>query len=118
MTFHTSCHVVADREVALRRLGGDEKLFATLIDFFLEDAPALMTELGHAYDSGDLESVWRRAHGLKGLSSTFEAVTFMYLAAEVESLARTADLVPLAEAIPQLKTEFDRLVEHLRVPVA
>ena len=107
-------HIIADREISLRRLGDDEKLLATLVGFFLEDAPVLMTQLGHAYDSCDLEMVAHRAHSLKGLSATFEAVSFMRLAAEIESLARAADQLHLKELLTQLNIEYDRLVSELR----
>ena len=39
---------VTDREISLRRLGGDEKLLAALAGFFLEDAPTLMAQLNVA----------------------------------------------------------------------
>lgn len=104
---------ITDREIALKRLGGDQKLLATLAGFFLEDAPAFMAQLMEAYHAGDLETVFRRAHSLKGLSATFEAVPFVQLAVEVESLARARDELRLNNKITELKVEFDRLVEHL-----
>jgi len=105
---------VTNREISLRRLGGDETLLATLAGFFLEDAPALMIQLNHAHDSGDFAMVAHCAHGLKGLSATFEAVPFMQLAAEIESLARAEDHYHVNEAIPRLQAEFDRLAADLR----
>lgn len=105
---------VTDREKTLARLGGDEKLLVTLAGFYLEDAPALMTQLGHAFDSGDYVTVVHRAHSLKGLSSTFEAIPFMTCAAEIESMARTEDIQHLGETIRQLEVEFDRLVADLQ----
>jgi len=105
---------VTNRAKTLARLGGDEKLLVTLAGFFLEDAPAFMTQLGHAFDSGDFLTIAHRAHSLKGLSSTFEAIPFMTCAAEIEALARAEDLHHLSEAIPQLEIEFDRLVADLQ----
>jgi len=106
--------LVTNREVALRRLGGSETLLATLAGFFLEDAPVLMKELGDACRSNDLPIVCRRAHSLKGLSATFEAVPFQSLAGEIETMARAGDNSHLNERIRELEVEFDRLVMHLR----
>ena len=111
-------HAVMDREIALRRLGGDETLLKTLIGFFIEDAPTLLSDLQQAVDAGDWSVVALKAHSLKGLSSTFEAIPFMELAASVEAQASAADQIHLIETIPQLQFEFDRLIHDLKSFVA
>ena len=63
---------------------------------------------------GDMTTAAIRAHSLKGLSATFEAIPFTLLAAEVESLARAGDQGRLEQTLPQLKIEFDRLVADLQ----
>lgn len=105
---------VADREIALRRLGGDEALLRTLVGFFLEDAPTLVDQLHEAIEAGDWGSVALKAHSLKGLSSTFEAIPFMQVAATMEAQASTADQNQLAETGQQLQMEFDRLIADLK----
>ena len=62
----------------------------------------------------DASVVALKAHSLKGLSSTFEAIPFMQLAATIESQASVADQVSLVEAIPQLQFEFERLINDLK----
>lgn len=105
---------VMNREVSLRRLGGNETLLATLAQFFLEDAPNLMRQLDEAHAAGDLKTVAHRAHSLKGLSSTFEAIPFLNRSREVESMALTGQVSQLDENIRDLKVEFDQLVEQLQ----
>jgi HPt (histidine-containing phosphotransfer) domain-containing protein len=105
---------VTDPQISLQRLGGDEKLLATLAQFFLEDAPPLMGQLNEANQSGDMKAVALRAHSLRGLSSTFEAIPFQEIAAEVELSAKTGDMTHLNQTLPQLKVEFDRLIEALQ----
>ena len=107
-------HAVMDCEIALRRLGGDETLLKTLIGFFIEDGPTLLSELQQAMEAGDWPVVALKAHSLKGLSSTFEAIPFMQLAATVESQATSADQIHLIETIPQLQAEFERLLSELK----
>jgi len=104
---------VTDREISLKRLGGDVKLLATMATFFLEDAPGLMNDLDAAVQSGDLKLVVLRSHSLKGLSATFEAIPFRQTAAEIETLARAGD-EKFLDLLPQLKFEFDRLVLDLQ----
>ena len=105
---------VTDREIALRRLGGDVKLLVTLAGFFLEDAPSLMTQLQHAQHLSDLPLVAQLAHSLKGLSSTFEAIPFLLVLRELESIARAEDTLHVEEIMPRLEWEFDRLLADLR----
>lgn len=105
---------VTDREISLRRLGGNEALLMTLAGFFLEDAPGLMAQLDEARHSGHLSLVALRAHSLKGLSSTFEAIPFQEVAAEIESMAKADDQFRVDQLFPQLQIEFERLTMALR----
>lgn len=109
---------VTDRQISLQRLGGDEKLLATLAEFFLEDAPPLMRQLDEAIQSGDMKQTALRAHSLKGLSSTFEAIPFQVAISELESFAKTGDTSRIHQSLPHLKTEFGRLIEALQQMVA
>ena len=105
---------VINTEVALRRLGGDTKLFATLAGFFLQDAPALMQQLHDSHHTGTVEMVFQSAHSLKGLAGTFEALPFVELAAEVETMARAGNLMAIKSLMSRLDFEFSRLVAHLQ----
>lgn len=109
---------VINASVALRRLGGDQKLFATLASFFLQDAPPLMQQLHDAHRTGVVTVVGQSAHSLKGLAATFEALPFVELAAEIESLARAGDLSVIDGLISPLDYEFSRLVTNLQNPAA
>jgi HPt (histidine-containing phosphotransfer) domain-containing protein len=114
MTSLSKSSAVTDREIALRRLGGNETLLRTLAGFFLEDAPTIMQQLDEARQAGHLSLVALRAHSLKGLSSTFEAVPFQEVAAEIESRAKASDQSFVDQSFPQLQQEFGRLVVELR----
>jgi HPt (histidine-containing phosphotransfer) domain-containing protein len=107
---------VTNPVVALERLGGDQALFAALTSYFLEDAPGLMARLGTAQQTGTIQEVVQLAHGLKGLASTFEAIPFVQLAADVEAQAKAGDRAAVQALFPRLKAEFDRLFAALQSP--
>jgi len=110
--------LVANREIALKRLAGNEVLLAKLAEFFLEDAPLVMKQLQDAYDCGDLTLVAHKAHGLKGLSATFEAISVCNLTREIELASRSDERSQLAQKIPLLWTELQRLILYLEQVVA
>jgi len=57
---------------------------AELVDTFLEEAPAMLSELRGAYAAGDADRFRRAAHSLKSNSNTFGATTLGALARELE----------------------------------
>lgn len=104
-----------DREVSLKRLGGDEKLLSTLAKFFLEDAPGLMAQLQDAITARDIDSILRRAHSLRGLSATFEALPFQQVARDLEAIARSPNQEVIEAKWTQLKAEYERLFADVQM---
>lgn len=109
---------VTDPEVALQRLGGDKTLYAALVSYFLQDAPELMQRLREAHRAGALQAVVETAHGLKGLAATFEALPFVQVASDFESVARSGNREGLDGLLPQLESEFARLFGELEIESA
>ena len=73
-----------DRESVLRRLGGDEQLFADVVRYFREDAPPLLQSLREAVAREDAEQIARSAHSLKGLAANIGAQPLADAAQAVE----------------------------------
>jgi HPt (histidine-containing phosphotransfer) domain-containing protein len=105
---------VTNSEVALQRLGGDTSLYATLLTYFIQDAPGLMQKLRDAHREGKKDVFVHTVHGLKGLAATFEAVPFVSVAREIESAARAGDSTTVQTLLPQLDAEFDRLLKEVQ----
>jgi HPt (histidine-containing phosphotransfer) domain-containing protein len=105
---------VFNYEESVTRLGGDEELFADILDIFLEDAPKLLAEASHSLGSGDSETLERAAHTLKGLSANFAAPAAVEAGYAVELLAREHRLQSAAMCFPRLETELHRLEAALR----
>ncbi|MEZ4719269.1 MAG: Hpt domain-containing protein [Caldilineaceae bacterium] len=108
---------------ALARLtnlvGGDPTILGELIDSFLTDAPALLTEMQQAVDAQDAATLHRAAHTLKSNAADFGAQTLSELCRELEALGKTAALTdaaalvnaataayaPVADALTTLQSE-------------
>lgn len=62
---------VLDKASILDRLGGDEEIFAMMVDMFVQDVDSNCAALGTALASGDAALLRREAHTVKGLMATF-----------------------------------------------
>lgn len=100
-------------DVALRRMGGDIELLSSMVDYFLEDSPALLAELQQLVEDGNTAEATRAAHSLKGLCSNFEAVEATQAGLEVESGCMSGKLQDVKQRLPQLIQTFARLSQEL-----
>lgn len=109
-----------NRQHALKRLGGNEALFADLVQFFFEDAPSLLQRVRQGIEAGKIDDVRVAAHSLRGLAANFDGLPAMRAAQRVEDLAFDARLQELAAAAETLTQEVqhlcDALREHLPAP--
>ena len=80
-----------------------------LIGTFLEEAPAMLTELRAALAAGDGESFRRAAHSLKSNSQTFGAQTLAAMARTLE----LGGLPPGSAALDALAQEYTRAAAAL-----
>jgi len=98
-----------DPEAAIRRLDGDEELFAMLVSMFHQDCDALLEELALGIEHDDLARVERAAHTLKGLAANLEATSARDAALAIEQLAQAGNLDGAAPAAAQLRQELQSL---------
>lgn len=103
-----------DRVSILARLGGDEELFRSFIEVFLEDAPVIRQQLCSAIAEKDSDLVQRFAHSLRGLAANFNATLVYDLATQLENAGKVGEL---STAIP-LMTQLDDALEQFREALA
>lgn len=103
-----------DRESILARLGGDEELFRSFIEVFLEDSPVIIQQLCSAVAEKDSDLVQRFAHSLRGLAANFNATLVYDLATQLENAGKVGEL---STAIP-LMTQLDDALEQFREALA
>ncbi|WP_438483488.1 Hpt domain-containing protein [Oleiharenicola lentus] len=95
---------------ALRSLSPDDTGFMKeLIDIYLQDTPARIAEVETSLANKDANTLLRAAHTIKGSSANFGARTFVKMALEIESHAKTANLEAAASLVPAFKEEYARV---------
>lgn len=99
----------------LRSLNPDDStgFLKELIDIYLQDTPARMTDIGTALAAQDATAVMRAAHSIKGSSSNFGAAILADLAHEIELQGKTGNLAETATALVSLHREYERVAAAL-----
>jgi two-component system, sensor histidine kinase and response regulator len=105
---------VLDVEATLTRLGGDQKLFAEMAGYALEDAPALLNELRTAVAEEDAGAVQTRAHALKGLAAGCGGVRTAQIAQALEDAGAASELDSAASLAESLQAELEQFLRALK----
>jgi PAS domain S-box-containing protein len=104
---------VYNRREALARTCDDTELLAQIIDIFIEETPALMTQLAGFLDNGDCAGAFSAAHAIKGSSGNLSAGKASTAARCVEQAARAGDLTGARAALPALRLAVTELLAIL-----
>ena len=104
---------VLDKASILDRLGGDEEIFAMMVDMFVQDVDSNCAALGAALASGDAAVLRREAHTVKGLMATFSDKAGAADASFVELRARDGFVDDQAEAVAGLQQRLREIAAVL-----
>jgi HPt (histidine-containing phosphotransfer) domain-containing protein len=104
---------IVDLDAALRRMGGNEELLGTLVQFFFEDSPELMRRIREGSARNDTEAVRLASHRLCGLSLNFGAETAVAAARRLEELAIANECGELGAAVAALEREIELVTQAL-----
>jgi two-component system, sensor histidine kinase and response regulator len=102
-----------DMDRALARLGGDRKLLREMITIFRAESTGLMKAIRESAGKGDLSSLARAAHTLKGALGTLGASRSFEAARRLEDLARRSQ-PDTAPALADLERETIDLMRALQ----
>jgi HPt (histidine-containing phosphotransfer) domain-containing protein len=115
-------HFVLDKALILDRLGGDEEIFAMMVDLYLQDVDnyvqALSSALALAINSANSAVLSREAHTVKGLLATFSDDAGAETAFTIERQAKAGDLSGLQTLVTQLQENLQVLATVLRSEVS
>lgn len=96
----------------LKQMSGED-FINEIIDAFLDDAPAIFTNMQLALDNQDVESFRRNAHSLKSNANTFGATELGALAKELEQMGRENNL-NIGNRLELLKDAYQKVAEELK----
>ena len=93
---------------------GESDFLTEVIDIFLGNTPAIITDMRRASFAGDQNTVQRLAHKLRGSSSNLGARSMAELCAVLEERARDEQPVDSKELLGQLEKEFSKVKSTLQ----
>ena len=102
----------------LRELGspgdGEPDILTELVEIFVEDAEPRLVALREAVASGDVETVERAAHTLKGSSGNMGARRMSEIASSLQDAGTSGDLSEAASLLEDLEFEYARVKPALQ----
>ncbi len=99
---------------ALRELtGGDPQFERDILQTFVRSCDQCLSDIAAALSIGDLETVRKRAHTLKGAGANVRAESLSRAAAELESAARHEALPEIEGLVHQLKERLAAVNQQL-----
>ena len=100
------------RSLASAQADGEPDLIVDVIDLYMKDAPRRLANMSTFLEDGDLHSLSREAHCLKGSSATLGALVMTKLCQAVENIVRDRPW-EIAKPLSDLHHEFLRVLEAL-----
>lgn len=98
----------------LERLGGDEEIYAMMIDMFLQDVENNCAALAGAFAAGVLPDLQREAHTVKGLLATFSDDAGAAEAAVLEQKAKNGQVAGLELTVLALQARLREVADVLK----
>ncbi len=106
---------VLDREELMLRVDDDVELLQELIELFLEDYPALMSEIEAGIREQDAKKLKRGAHTLKGSVGNFCASRAFNAAFQLEAFGSKEDFSQTEAAYTSLVEEMKAVEQALQL---
>ncbi|MFK7927149.1 MAG: Hpt domain-containing protein [Myxococcota bacterium] len=87
-------------------LGGDRGLMTEILQMYESTAAMDVEELSQAVEDGNVDTVVRRAHAIKGASGNVGADAVMDVAGRIERAGRDGELEQALALVPDLRAAF------------
>ena len=104
-----------DTVAALRRIGGNRKLYLDLLEMFRTSYAAAAGEVRRLVAAGDFEGAERLAHTVKGVAGNIGADGVAEAARDAETACRERRLPQLEAFLPRLAAEIAQVIRSLDV---
>jgi CheY-like chemotaxis protein/HPt (histidine-containing phosphotransfer) domain-containing protein len=103
----------ADLEASLFRFSNDHDFMMEMAREFRNHLPSRILEFDAALQEGDIKTIGRLAHNLKGVSLNFDASFLANAAAQLEQCGKQENLAAAPELIEKVREEIKRLESYL-----
>jgi CheY-like chemotaxis protein/HPt (histidine-containing phosphotransfer) domain-containing protein len=100
-----------DARVGIQRVGGDVETYKELLGDFVHELPEKMETLRRCYRENDLESLYRAAHNLKGVSANLGALQLSEHARRLEKHVRESYTATVDELLKEISIVLDKFRE-------
>ena len=97
----------------LEMVGDDPEFVGEIVDTYLADAPTQLDGMRSALADGDLATLGRHAHTLKGNSRNVGATGLAAIAQAIEEQARAGDTTDAGPRIDAAAAELERVTSGL-----
>jgi len=104
---------ILDRIAAVRSMGGDESMFDTFIDLFIEESANQTAAIEDAIAKNDAERLERAAHSLKGAAATMHAERIREVANRLEMMGHDETISDARTVLASLLDEFAALKKYV-----
>jgi two-component system, sensor histidine kinase and response regulator len=99
-----------DIQAALPRFGNDTQNYQEFLEEFIQSLPERMEQFQTLSANGDLESLAKSAHNLKGVAASMGATQLSALAAKLDKQSSNGD----SKLIEKTLEEFDKIVLEIK----
>ena len=110
---HAAPHVDLARFRTDLREAGVEDIIGTLLQTFVEDAPARFAALELAVKEGNAKAVESAAHAFKSGAGTIRATLLAEELGQAEASGRAGDLESITGLLEQIRNEYLAVVSEL-----
>ncbi len=92
----------------------DKEIVKEIIDIYISEYPERMVNLEKNIKEGDLDSLYKNAHSMKGVTANFFDKDTEEYARQLESKGKEGDSSGLEEIFVELKRASESLVDELK----
>ena len=100
---------VLDKSVLRSSLGDDQELIEEILELFATTTPEIMESLKRAAEEGDLETVGKCAHSIKGSAGNIGAEALLESMRDIEAACTEIDTDAIRKRVSDSITEYNRL---------
>lgn len=101
-----------DYQIGVQRVGGDLEIYKELLNDFVQELPWKLENMRSCFANKDMESLFRAAHNLKGVSANLGALQLSEHARRLEKQVSESYTEVIENMLNDITTTSDKLKEN------